>query len=121
MSLAFAFVWGVLLLPLPLLVRRLPAARIDTAALWIPFFAGLDQVHDTPARQPVPRRAAMAWVLLVLAVTQPVISISSDTWPLYRPFLLAALVTAMSAGLRLTRKPRVTRRLPSRYHRDDTP
>ena len=120
MSLAFDFLWGALLLPLPLAMRWLPPARIERDALWVPFFAGLEVVHTAGSTGMRPRRSAiLAWLLLVAALTQPVIVTETATWTLYRPLLLAALLLAAYTGLDLTRRPRATRRLPEHYYRGD--
>ena len=122
MSLAFDFIWALLLLPLPGLVRRLPPARLESAALWVPFFARCRPATDDPAGQGrVRKRAIIAWVALVIAASQPQLALGAADWALYRPFLLLALMTAMSAGLAITRAPRRLRRLPDRYHRDESP
>lgn len=122
MSLAFDFLWGFLLLPLPLAMRWLPPARIERDALWVPFFAGLEAVHAPASDGMCPRRrAVLAWLLLVAALTQPVIVTETATWALYRPLLAAALLLAAYTGLSLTRRPRATRRLPDRYYRGEQP
>jgi Ca-activated chloride channel family protein len=75
MTFQLAHLWALLLLPLPLLVRRqLPPAR-DAAggALRIPFYAMLAAVQHnrgSAARWPA-RLGALAWVLLVLAAARP--------------------------------------------------
>lgn len=119
MSLALDFAWGLLLLPLPWLARRLPPARLETAALWVPFFAAVAAGRSGAAPLARPRRRAwLAWLLLVLALARPVLDLGDGAIALYRPLLLAALLLALHLGLALTRRPRVYRRLPARYHRE---
>lgn len=76
MSLQLAHLWALLLLPLPLLARRLlPAAPAsDAGALRVPFYSAL---AEPAGRRPSagPRwpawLALAAWVLLVLAAARP--------------------------------------------------
>ncbi|HDP89973.1 MAG TPA: hypothetical protein ENN42_08480 [Thioalkalivibrio sp.] len=120
MSLALDFAWGLLLLPLPWLARILPPARLETAALWVPFFATVTPGQPDEARVARPRgRALVAWLLLVLALAQPVLILEAGRFELYRPLLLVALLLALGIGLLATRRPRRKRRLPERYYRDD--
>lgn len=120
MSIDFGFVWGLILLPLPLLVRRLPPAAIDSDALWVPFFSGLDAGGQPAATRQLPeRRILIAWLLLIGALVQPVVTLDGTSWALFRPLLLMALMIAMSAGFAVTRRVRPKRRLPERYHRDE--
>ncbi len=76
MSLQLAHLWALLLLPLPLLVRRLlPAAPAgDTGALRVPFYAVLAG-EGVRAASVGPRwqgwLAVAAWVFLVLAAARP--------------------------------------------------
>lgn len=119
MSLILDFAWGLLLLPLPWLARYLPPARLQAAALWVPFFEALAAGrHDTPPIARPRRRAYAAWLLLVLALARPVLTLEDGSIELYRPLLFAALLLALHLGLALTRRPRVYRRLPAHYHRE---
>ena len=119
MSLALDFAWGLLLLPLPWLARYLPPARLQTAALWVPFFAAVaSDRSDAPPIALPRRRAWLAWLLLVAALARPVLTLEGHSLDLHRPLLFAALLLALQLGLALTRRPRVHRRLPARYHRE---
>lgn len=75
MSFEFAHLWALLLLPLPLLVRRLlpPAETGVGAALCVPFFGALMDAERRRVRAPrlVAVLAVAAWGLLVLAAARP--------------------------------------------------
>jgi Ca-activated chloride channel homolog len=74
-SFEFAHLWALLLLPLPLLVRRLlpPAETGVGAALCVPFFGALMDAERRRVRAPrlVAVLAVAAWGLLVLAAARP--------------------------------------------------
>jgi Ca-activated chloride channel homolog len=74
-TLEFAHLWALLLLPLPLLVRRLlpPAETGVGAALCVPFFGALMDAERRRPRAPrlVALLAVAAWGLLVLAAARP--------------------------------------------------
>ena len=75
----FAWWWALLLLPLPLLVRRFlkPQAERREAALYVPFFSALHAPRSTDKPRlslPDPSTALLAvmWLLLLLSVSRPV-------------------------------------------------
>jgi len=78
-AIEFAWPWVFLLLPLPLLVRRLlpPAPSADSAALRVPsttLFPRAEGGEQGFALRPRLLLAALAWLLLVLAAARPQIS-----------------------------------------------
>ena len=76
-GLHLAWPWLLLLLPLPLLVRRWlrPAARRGGQALIAPFFSDLSTVAATAAGSPMARgltrMGLLVWLLLVVAAARP--------------------------------------------------
>ncbi len=75
--LEFTWPWVFLLLPLPLLVRRLMArAPRQDAALYVPFFSALTRLQSEHKAMSGPRLLTMAccvlvWLLLTLAASRP--------------------------------------------------
>jgi Ca-activated chloride channel family protein len=69
-----AWPWLLVLLPLPLLVRRWlkPAAGAGSSAVRVPWFAMLDDSGSAWVRKPVlAMLAALAWLALLLAAARP--------------------------------------------------
>jgi len=74
--LEFAWPWLFLLLPLPLLARRLPPVRQPRAALKVPFLEDFRQLQSGVSTAADSGRirlwlAALAWVLLVAGAARP--------------------------------------------------
>ena len=74
----FAWPWLSLLLPLPLIIRLLPAVKQrQQAALRVPFFAELQQLSGQQSQHFTPQRGRSGWLLiliwlcLILAVSRP--------------------------------------------------
>ena len=120
MSLGFAFIWGVVLLPLPWLARHLPPATFQSPALRVPFFARHVAAEAQPARR-VNRRVLVIWLLLIGALIRPELMIGDTVYALYRPLLVGALILTALEGLRLTRQPKAPRSLPAHYYREPRP
>ena len=73
-GLTLAWPWLLVLLPLPLLVRRWlkPAAGSGASALRVPWFAMLDDSGSAWMRKPMlATLAALAWLALLLAAARP--------------------------------------------------
>jgi Ca-activated chloride channel family protein len=73
-GLTFAWVWLLLLLPLPWLVRRLLSAapKASLQALRVPWFAMMTATQSGLMKKPLLAAvASLAWVLLVVAAARP--------------------------------------------------
>lgn len=71
----FAWVWLLAAWPLPLLARYLPEARQRDAALRVPFFKTLTELHGSVTELPGQRRRLrlpwLIWTLLIIAAARP--------------------------------------------------